>query len=401
VRLSRFHLTILFILIWLAIPTVGMAQSDGEPVVRAILFYSPTCPHCHLVITETVIPLTEEYGDQLQVLGIDISQAAGNQVFQMVMDKFGVAHEQRGVPTLIVGDKMLVGSVEIPKDFPGIVEKGLEADGIDWPDIPGLSEIIPPETGQEPTGTGEAQTTDTPTPDATASSEATATAVPTQTPVSTPTPAALALGKDNLPPSESQTPPLDPVGLSLAGILMAGMVVALTFTVVQALVARRHLFRLNPNPGHHIESWIIPLLSLIGLAAATYLAYVEINQVEAVCGPVGECNIVQSSPYARILGIPIAVLGMVYYVTIILFWGGQKFLSGWLRNLDALALLGLSIFGTLFSIYLTWLELFAIHAVCAWCMTSALISTLLMLLVVIPLTAGRPSGEGQTRPIHV
>ncbi len=51
-----------------------------------------------------------------------------------------------------------------------------------------------------------------------------------------------------------------------------------------------------------------------------------------------------------------------------------------------LALLGLTLFGLLFSIYLTMLELFVIHAVCAWCLGSAVISTLLMLLVVLPIT---------------
>jgi len=41
------------------------AQAQTTPVVHAVLFYSPTCPHCHLVINDTLLPLLEKYGDQL------------------------------------------------------------------------------------------------------------------------------------------------------------------------------------------------------------------------------------------------------------------------------------------------------------------------------------------------
>jgi uncharacterized membrane protein len=127
-------------------------------------------------------------------------------------------------------------------------------------------------------------------------------------------------------------------------------------------------------------------LALLGLGVAVYLAYVESVHVEAVCGPVGECNIVQASPYAQILGIPIAVLGMLNYLGIIVLWAVQKYVGGRLAYFSALGLLGLTLFGTIFSIYLTCLELFVIHAVCAWCLSSAVITTVLMLLVAIPIT---------------
>ena len=122
------------------------------------------------------------------------------------------------------------------------------------------------------------------------------------------------------------------------------------------------------------------------MLVSIYLAYVEINQVEAVCGPVGNCNVVQTSPYAQIIGIPIAVLGLFNYGAIIVTWGVQKYGAGSLANLATLALVALTIFGTGFSIYLTLLEIFVIHAICAWCLTSAIITTILMLLAVMPVT---------------
>jgi uncharacterized membrane protein len=139
------------------------------------------------------------------------------------------------------------------------------------------------------------------------------------------------------------------------------------------------------------------VLSIIGLGVSTYLAYVEITHVDAVCGPVGECNLVQSSAYATILGIPVAVLGLVSYLTIIALWLAQKYLSHRLGNWPATGLVILTLFGTLFSIYLTLVELFVIEAICAWCLSSAVISTVLMLLVITPLTK-KPSFPRPDQP---
>jgi uncharacterized membrane protein len=81
------------------------------------------------------------------------------------------------------------------------------------------------------------------------------------------------------------------------------------------------------------------------------------------------------------------VLGLFNYVAIIVLWTIQKYTDGPLANLSVLALVGLTIFGTGFSIYLTLLEIFVIHAICAWCLSSAVIATLLMLLTVLPITS--------------
>jgi uncharacterized membrane protein len=100
------------------------------------------------------------------------------------------------------------------------------------------------------------------------------------------------------------------------------------------------------------------------------------------------------------------VWGVINYLAIGILWTGQRSLSGRPAHLLAIALLGLTLFGTLFSIYLTYLELFAIHAICAWCLSSAIITALLMLLVTHALTRRRhhtsyasdtPAGEQTSR----
>jgi uncharacterized membrane protein len=130
-------------------------------------------------------------------------------------------------------------------------------------------------------------------------------------------------------------------------------------------------------------SWMdiaIPILSVIGLGVAAYLTYVETQSVEAFCGPVGDCNSVQSSSYAKIWGIlPVGLLGAAGYIAILAAWLVGRLRWGWLSTYAPAALFGMALFGTVFSIYLTYLELFVILAVCIWCISSAIIITLQLL----------------------
>ncbi|MEA3350259.1 MAG: vitamin K epoxide reductase family protein, partial [Chloroflexota bacterium] len=104
---------------------------------------------------------------------------------------------------------------------------------------------------------------------------------------------------------------------------------------------------------------------------------VEITRTEAVCGPVGDCNTVQQSPYARLFGIlPIGVLGVSGYVAILVAWAFQHYGPENWRTLAAQGVWAMTLFGTLFSIYLTFLEPFVIGATCAWCLASAVVITM-------------------------
>ena len=138
----------------------------------------------------------------------------------------------------------------------------------------------------------------------------------------------------------------------------------------------------------------MPVLTLIGLGVAIYLAYVEIRAVSAVCGPVGDCNAVQSSPYARLFGVlPIGVLGVIGYAAILSGWFYPKLRSDRLAQVAPLVVFGMTFFGVLFSLYLTYLEPFVIRAVCAWCLTSAVIMTLLLLVSLKPALQAMSSGN--------
>jgi uncharacterized membrane protein len=377
------RITLLFIAFSLLCPRAAGAQTDDGPVVRAVLFYSPNCGHCHHIINELLLPMLDEYGDRLQVIGIDVSQSAGSYLYETTIQQYDVVKERRGVPTLVIQDLVLVGSQEIPDQFPSLVEEGLAAGGIDWPAIPGLDRLLaaaqpepsptlPPPTAENPDPTHTAILQESPTPDSTT----TATSAP----------AVLTIGEDEIPVDPNTDPPDDPVGTSLATAVLAGMVIALVYSVWR--LSRPETWRrlIKMHPANRARSWAIPILCLLGLGIASYLAYVEVNQVEAVCGPVGECNVVQTSEYALLLGIPVAVWGVLNYLGVAALWTGQRFLAGRRADLSQIGLLGLLLFGTLFSVYLTCLELFTIHAICMWCLGSAVTTTALMLIVLIPTT---------------
>jgi len=134
--------------------------------------------------------------------------------------------------------------------------------------------------------------------------------------------------------------------------------------------------------------WAVPLLALVGLGVAAYLAFVEVGGSEAVCGPVGDCNTVQQSEYARLFGaIPIGVLGVVGYAVTVVAWGVTRLGRGRLADAAAVVLFAGVVGGVLLSGYLTFLEPFVIGATCAWCLASAVIITVLMWLTARPAAA--------------
>jgi glutaredoxin len=111
------------------------ATTTAKPVVRAVLFYSTTCPHCHYVMEQVLPPLQKQYGDRLEIRMLEVSDANNYQLWVKAMDAYKVPNDWRGVPMLFIGDKVLVGSRDIPEQLPGLIEQYLAAGGVDYPDI--------------------------------------------------------------------------------------------------------------------------------------------------------------------------------------------------------------------------------------------------------------------------
>jgi uncharacterized membrane protein len=110
-------------------------------------------------------------------------------------------------------------------------------------------------------------------------------------------------------------------------------------------------------------------LALLGLAISIYLTYVHYAGIEPVCSSISNCERVQSSEYADLLGIPVAVLGIGGYAAI---------LASLFTRVDVTAML--AYLAVAFSAYLTWAELFKIDAICQWCVASAVITVVIAVL---------------------
>lgn len=327
----------------LLLPNLAFAE---DSIVHAVLFFSPSCSHCHQVINEDLPPLIDKYGERLNIIGINTTIPEGQELFLTAVEQFGL--EYAGVPMLVVGDAVLVGSVDIPEQFPSIIEAGLASGGIPWPDIPGLAAIIGASAAQEGAQNPEEQ----PQPSTGEVEEA--------------------LPVDPEDTSISARIAQDPLGNSIAiGVLV---VMVLSVAWIGYL-----LLRSNPQGVGNWPQWLVPLIAIGGLIIAGYLSYIEITRTDAVCGPVGDCNLVQQSPFAYLFGvIPIGPLGLAGYAVILGLWIIQRYRPANLGNAVDLLIWLLALIGTLFSIYLTFLEPFVIGATCMWCVSSAIAMTLLL-----------------------
>lgn len=382
------------------------------PAVRAVLFFSTSCGHCHYVIEEVLPPLFEQYGDQLQILGIEISDAEGQALYRAAIEVLDIPEAQRGVPTLIVGETVLVGSAEIPEKFPGLIEEGLANGGIEWPDFPGMEAVLAAALAQSEQATESTTAPASPAPATAppvATAETVATAIPTAPPAteSATEPAPVAAAPPGSPdgtvlslygdPAIGQGAGSatlrdrilrDPVGNMLSILVLVGMMAALIYSLVRVLKAGSVAdIRLEGSARGALLA-----LFLTGLAVAAYMAFVETTATAAVCGPVGDCNTVQQSQYASLFGfLPVGVLGILGYVALAVAGAIHQWGPDTWRPPAAAALLSMAFFGVLFSIYLTFLEPFVIGATCLWCLSSAVIMTAILLILVAGLPEPQPA----------
>jgi uncharacterized membrane protein len=126
------------------------------------------------------------------------------------------------------------------------------------------------------------------------------------------------------------------------------------------------------------------VLSLIGIGVAGYLTYVHYAGLKVLCLSSGGCETVQASSYAKLGGIPVAVLGLAGYIGILA--------SLIIRTeLGRIAGFGIALIGFGFSMYLTYRELFTIKAICQWCVSSAVLMTLLLVLTTIRVVRAEPA----------
>jgi len=127
------------------------------------------------------------------------------------------------------------------------------------------------------------------------------------------------------------------------------------------------------------------VVTAAGIGVAAYLTYVHYEPAALICTSGGGCETVQQSKYAVLVGIPVAILGLAYWIAalVLIIWDSEL-----ARTLTA----ALAITGLAFAAYLVILQLFVIDAICVWCMVNDLVLT--PLFVILALLRLRTAGDG-------
>lgn len=134
-------------------------------------------------------------------------------------------------------------------------------------------------------------------------------------------------------------------------------------------------------------------LTVLGVGISLYLTYVAIwEEGNAFCTGIGDCVRVQQSRYARVAGVPVAVLGLGMYTGLLTMLVLRRWRPGFLPRPLAVWTVALAAGGVVYSAYLTWLELAIIEAICVWCVGSATVVTMIFALAAPDL---RPPSDGR------
>jgi uncharacterized membrane protein len=321
------------------ISSPGLADDTGEgaPAVRAVLFYHADSRQSRELFAFYLPGLAERYGSRLEVSGIDVSQPSGARAYSAMAEHWRLPLQSAEAPVIVAGNRSLVGLIAIAEALGDNFEEiARDPSAARWPSVPALAELLP--DGLQDIKMRVARE-----------------GVP---------PAADRL----LPPSSDTLPTRDRIANGLAVAVLVGMVVALIHSLMQ-------LRRRGGKTTGRVATWALPVTLLVGLGISGYTAYTALANVVPMCGPIGSCAAVQDSEYAKILGVPMGVLGLVGYSLIFVTWLIARSLSprggGWYWLPWAIALLGV-----LFSLRLTALEPFVIGATCLWCLGSAVSMTI-------------------------
>jgi uncharacterized membrane protein len=317
------NILFVFFLIQAFLP-IQTALAKESARLKAVVFYPGFCAECSAVLDDFLVPLSIQREKELQLFPIDVTEPPGDAIFKSVLERHGSQPDSWSKPAVLLGDKLLRGKQEILSGLPPLLDAAADTAYRAWPALPGLQQLI----------NGE----DTP---------------------------------DTAPATNAHH---NSIATALAWLVITGMLLSLGIVIWRLKQNMPAIEHLPP-----LKSWLQPVLALLGLSIGVYLTSVAMTHSEIMCGPIGDCLSVQTSPHAKLFGLPMSLWGIVFYLSILLLWLLQRFHAGHWGKRSTLVLLMLSVVGVMFSIYLTHLELFVIHAVCIWCLTSAVLATLIML----------------------
>jgi uncharacterized membrane protein len=138
------------------------------------------------------------------------------------------------------------------------------------------------------------------------------------------------------------------------------------------------------------------VLAALGLLDSVYLVWVKYTGAYVLCGPIGNCESVNSSQYSEIFGIPIALLGAGAYAVMMVLLLVEHLGQVW-AEFGPMIVFGMSLIGFLYSIYLTYIEIAILKAICPYCVISAIILFVLLILsgIRLSISLGEPDANSE------
>lgn len=130
-------------------------------------------------------------------------------------------------------------------------------------------------------------------------------------------------------------------------------------------------------------TWASFVLAIAGIGVAIYMVVIHYQEHVLVCG-IGDCAKVQTSSYSEFMGVAIAWYGLAMYLVILALLVVREVFPA-TEDFASVALFGITLAGSLYVAYLTYLEIWVIEAICQWCVTFAIITVLLFIGSVIRL----------------
>lgn len=136
---------------------------------------------------------------------------------------------------------------------------------------------------------------------------------------------------------------------------------------------------------------IVATLALAGIFISLYLTLYKLGIIGELSCSIGSCETVNTSKWSRFLGLPVAAWGLLFYLDVFVVALAGTLARFEDERLISVVLAAQAAIGVLFSAWLTYLELGVIHAICIWCVTSAFIVTLILIVSLMDLR--ETSGE--------
>ncbi|MCJ7810922.1 MAG: vitamin K epoxide reductase family protein [Dehalococcoidia bacterium] len=126
---------------------------------------------------------------------------------------------------------------------------------------------------------------------------------------------------------------------------------------------------------------------MAGMGVAAYLTYSHYANQPIACAGLHGCQAVENSEYSKLVGIPVAVLGMLFCAGLLALVVARLVRLPLTEEWASVAAFSMTLTGVAFAAYLTYIELFVVEDVCIWCASFATIITVAWLITIVDVLA--------------